>query len=152
MSILNGPAVTALFNARSQLVDTQGIPTVSIGRALLQAFYNRTGGQDGIIPTVSGALTATGTTLATALGLTNDWNLVMTVPANSGVIISPLLNLQPGNDIWVYNNDAANLKVYPPSATIQIDQLGAGAPFVLAAHKLRCFQCWTSTLFVSYGN
>jgi len=148
MSILNGPAVAALLNPRAQLVDNQGTPTTSYGVGFLTALYKRTGSGTGIQPTVSGQLTGTGTTSATALGLINDWNLV----SGGGVIISPLLNLQPGNDIWVYNNGAGNINVFPPSGAIQIDQLSAGSPFVLGGHKLRCFQCWTSKLFVSYGN
>jgi hypothetical protein len=152
MSILNGQAVVALFNARSPVVDDKGVPTVSIGRSLLQALYNRSGGQDGIVPTVSKPLTAAGTTSADALGLKDDWNNVTTTGSGSGVIISPLLDLQPGNDIWVFNGGANNLNVYPPSASVVIDAQGAGTPFVLGNGKLRCFQCWTSTQYHTYGN
>ncbi len=149
MSILNGQSVVTTFIGTASLVDENGVPTRTVGGPFLRALYNRGGGNDGIVPTVSDPLTGTGATLSTALGLTHDWNLVT---GGSGVVISALLNLQPGNDIWVYNNGTGNVNVYPPSTSIQIDQLSAGAPFILAANKLRCFQCWTSKLFVSYGN
>ncbi len=150
MSIKNGQAVVTLFNARSQVVDEKGVPTVSIGRALLQAVHNRTGGNSGIVNSVSDPLTATGTTSASSLGLKNDWNDVET--GTGGVIISPLLDLQPGNDIWVFNGSGSNVNVYPPSSSVQIDSLGSGVPFVLGNGKLRCFQCWSSTQYHTYGN
>lgn len=119
----------------------------------LLALWNRTGQGTGIVPIVSKALTATGTTLAAALGLTDDWNLVATTPAASGVRI---LALKPGNDITVWNLGANALNVYPPDANTQIDALGNGAPFSLATGKLRVFQCWTVPpdpgRFASLGN
>ncbi len=145
MSILNGQSVVTTFIGTAPLVDENGIPTRTVGGPFLRALYNRSGGDDGIVPTVSDPLTATGTTLATALGLTHDWNWIGTVPAGSGVIISPLLKLQPGNDIWVYNATASNLNVYPPSGSIQIARLGNGAPYVQATHNVTQFQVWSST-------
>ena len=152
MSIKNGAAVAALFNARSQLVDANGLPTVAYGRGFLQALFTRTGVGSGIVPVVSPALMATGTNIGTALQLAADWNNVTTTTAGTGVAIAALLNLQPGNDIWVVNAGANNLQVYPPNATTQIDALGNGVAYTLAAGKLRCFQCWTATQFYSYGS
>jgi hypothetical protein len=155
VSILNGPAVATLFNPRSPIVDQNGVPTTAYGRGFLQALFARTGSGTGIVPSVTPAanlLIAAGSSIKDALQLTSDWNLVGTVPNNSGVAIASQLNLQPGNDIWVFNLDSNNLNVYPPSGSVIIDQLSAGSPYVLAAHRSRCFQCLTATLFYSYGN
>jgi len=136
-----------------QLVDPKTGNLTLLGTKFLLALHNRTGQGTGIIPAVSDDLTATGTTLADALGLTADWNLVVTTPANSGVRI---LALKPGNDIAVWNVGANTLKVYPPDANTQIDIQALGTPFVLAAGKLRIFECWTvpprPARFASFGN
>jgi hypothetical protein len=155
VSIKNGASVAALFNARSQLVEKSGIPSVASGRGLLQAVYNRTGGGTGIVNQVTpptAPLVATGASVVDALKLTADWNNVGETPAGAGVHIAPELNLQPGNDIWAYNNGTNNLNVYPPDADTEIDAGGAGQPYVLAPGKSRCFQCLTPTKFSSYGN
>lgn len=144
---------TAYYVPRSPLVDQHGIPTTAYGNFFLLGLFNRTGAGTGIIPKVSPPLTATGTTIGEALQLIADWNYVTTVPANSGVAIAEALNLQPGNDIWVFNFGANPLNIYPPSASVVIDALGAGAPYVLTGGGgSRCFQCITSTQFSSYGN
>ena len=150
MSILNGQAVATVFNARQPLVDNNGIPTTTVGSPFLRALYNRGGGGSGITPSVSGPLKATGAAAATALGLTFDWNNITGGPG--GVIISPLLKLQPGNDIWVFNGSGGNINVYPDTGSVQIDLLGPGNPFILGSGKLRCFQRWTSTQYHTYGN
>lgn len=142
----------SLFNPRTPLVDKLGIPSTNYGQQFLLALWNRTGGGTGIVPSVDATLVATGATIADALQLTKDWNGTQTTPAGSGVAIASALNLQPGNDIWVFNGGLNNLNVYPPSGAVQIDALGNGNPYVLASGKLRCFQCWTAAQFHSYGN
>jgi hypothetical protein len=140
---------------------TTGTPTVAHGRAFMQAMHQRTGGGTGIVPQVTpqtSLLKATGTGMNDALGLTQDWNHVGTVPAGTGVQIAPELALQAGNDIWVFNNGANNLNVFPPDGQTQIDALAVGDPFVLAPGKSRCFQCLATSgggqngIFSSYGN
>lgn len=148
------------FQPNAPLVDKDGVPLSRTGHPFFLSLYNRTGQGNGIVPAVTPSpfLTATGTTIADALQLTQDWNDIETGGANTGVAIAAALGLQPGNDIWVFNGTGTNKNVYPPSATGQIDALGAGNPFVLAAGKLRCFQCWNavsaaiSTQFRSYGS
>ena len=143
------------FNQRAPLVDEKGIPHGTTGSPLLNALIQRTGGGTGIankVTPASSTLVAAGTTINDAAPLTQDWNHVGDVPAGSGVQISSELDLQPGNDIWVFNNHANALNVYPPHAGAQIDALGNGAPYSLAPGKTRCFQTWTSTQFNSYGN
>lgn len=141
----------AQFQPRAALVDSNGLPTTSYGFGLIRALWLRTGGGTGIVPQVSDPITATGTTINDAFQLSDDWNLVTVVPLGAGVAISSELGLQPGNDIWVYNSSANDLSVYPPSNAI-IDQLAVGVPYNLLPNRLRCFQCWQSTLFLSYGN
>lgn len=135
------------FFAAGPFVDKAGALTVDASRFLL-ALFNRTGMGTGIVPVVSDVLVATGTTAADALGLINDWNLVGTTAAGSGVKILPL---KPGNDIQVFNAGANSLKVYPPSG-FQIDALGVDQPYVLAAGKLRIFECWGLTQLYSLGS
>lgn len=112
------------------------------------SLFNRTGGSDGIGPMVSAPLTAAGNSQATALLLAADWNDVETVPVGSGVIFP---SMKPGTDIWVFNGNATSVNVYP-FVGAAIDQLAVNAAFVLAQNKLRCFQCWGTAQFRSYGN
>src|SRR5258707_6655155 len=73
---------------KTPLVDKGGLAAQD-GRFLWLAFFNRTGGADGIIPIVSGTplspnkqlLVAAGTTQANALPLSHDWNYFRTAPA-----------------------------------------------------------------------
>lgn len=145
------------FDPRNPLVDpATGIPTTNYGRALLLALWNRTGLGTGIVPKVTGAdpsgppglLVAEGTTQADALAVTSDWNWFGTVAIGTGAIIPPL---KPGNDIQFQNGGAHSLNIYPPIG-YQIDALAVNAPFVLAAGKLRIFECWSLTQLFSFGN
>lgn len=148
------------FQAHQPLIDKDGIPLAKTGHPFFLGLFNRTGQGNGIVPSVTPPpfLTATGATIADALALSADWNDIEGGGANTGVIIAAALNEQPGNDIWVFNGTGSNKNVYPPTATGQIDALGAGNPFVLGAGKLRCFQCWyavaagITTQFRSYGS
>lgn len=138
------------FPKSTQFLD----PTGNINKTwlyLLLQLWNRTGQGTGIIPVVSDPLTGAGTTIADALSLTDDWNWFTTVAAGTGCKILPL---KPGNDIQIYNAGAHSLNVYPPTAADQIDSLGAGSPYVLAAGKLRIFECWGNSpeQFFSLGN
>lgn len=64
------------------------------------------------ISSVATALTATGTTQATALSITADVNFVSTVGASSGVIV---YNGVIGDSTFIMNDAGANaLTVYPP--------------------------------------
>lgn len=140
------------FIPTSPLVDKNGVPLVGYGKSFFLAIFNRSGMGNGIVPVVSDPLIATGASIADALQLVKDWNDVETVGTGTGVAIAAALKLQPGNDIWVFNGGANALAVYPSDPTVQIDALGAGTPYSLAAGKLRCFQCWSLTQFRSYGN
>ena len=156
MPIRNGQPVLSLFNQRQPLVDKDGVPTTTMGAPFLRSLYNRGGGTNGIVNQVSPAITASGSTMGTAAMLAHDWNNITS--GTGGVHITPLLDLQPGNDIWVQNNSANTINVYPPDNKTQIDALGPGTPFSLAPGKIRCFQVLTlatqtsNAQYFSYGS
>lgn len=80
--------------------------------------------------TPANALSAAGTTLATATVLAAQYNVATTVGAGQGVKLPDVI----GVPIWVFNNQATNaLLVYPFSASQTINALGTGAGFSLAA-------------------
>jgi hypothetical protein len=93
--------------------------------------------------TVATGLEATGTNQATAFQLSNQWNVVDTVAAGSGVLLS---SLNAGQTQAVFNANTLSdlLNVYPPPG-VQIDALGANKPYQLAALKMQIFN------FVSSG-
>ena len=142
-------AFRALFIPTSPFVIPENGKLSGHGVDFINALYLRTGAGTGIVPKVSPALVAAGTSIANALLLAADWNYVATVSPGAGVQIMPL---KPGNDLEVWNAGANTLNIYPPSALIRIDALGAGVPYVLAPGKLRAFQCWTTSQFLSIGN
>jgi hypothetical protein len=91
------------------------------------------------------ALSAAGTTLATATVLAAQFNAVATVAAGSGVALPNVI----GVPIWVFNNQATNaLLVYPFSASQTINALAAGAGFSLAAAgKIQLVQVATNVWY-----
>src|SRR6185437_15204330 len=119
-----------------------GIP-VRDGIDLILALYNRTGGGNGSPNQVTqDTVAAQGNSIANALLLTQDWNLVTATADNQGVQIPAF---PPGGDIAIYNDSAFVVLVYPPDADVQIDALGNGQPYSLAAGTKQTFQCWTPT-------
>jgi hypothetical protein len=128
----------------TMLVNPDGSLT-NAGRFLLQALWNRTGQGTGVPIEVDSAVVAAGTTQADATPLNLDWNEVLTVPANSGVVLLPM---QDGQSQLVFNGGANGLKVYPSDA-LEIDALGVNAPYVLAAGKTQVFRQVTTTLLRS---
>ena len=91
-----------------------------------------------------------------ALPLSDDWNLITTTPAGSGVILPASIaggmssGVAIGSTCKVRNNGANNLKIYPPAANFQIDTLGAGNPYTLAPNSEIEFECWTTTQLYSH--
>lgn len=83
------------------------------------------------IAQVATAISAAGTTQATATSITADANLVSTVGASSGVII---YNGMIGDSCIVFNDAGANtLTVYPPVGS-KINNLSTNAGMALAAN------------------
>jgi hypothetical protein len=82
------------------------------------------------------ALTAAGTTQATALSIYSDTNVFTNVAASSGAILPPIGqgNRESGDEIEVFNYGANALLVYPPvGAAIGSGATNAG--FSVAAGK-----------------
>lgn len=110
------------------------------GVNLMRALWNRTGQGSGIIPSVALGIVATGASSLTSFGLTDDWNEVDTVPANSGVQIP---QLQAGQGFCIIFNGGANtLRIYP-IVGVTIDALGAAIPYQLAPNKMQLFSQWS---------
>jgi len=108
----------------------------------LQTLWNRTGDLDGIAIEVATALTATGTSQASALALSVDWNEVTTVDAGTGVILAS--GMQPGQVQRVFNGGLHALNVFPPKGS-KINSLAINAAFSLAATKTQDFCVYSST-------
>ena len=123
---------TAFPPSNTPVIDKNGLMT-NVGMAFWRALFNRTGQDSGSLYLPSDNLVATGTTQADALAVTSDWNNIVTVPVNSGVILPALT---AGQMVWIFNNDAAqNLKVYPPlgaSITYQAVNPGVNNPVTLS--------------------
>lgn len=131
------------YRPNSPLVNAQtGVP-VRDGIDLVLSLYNRTGGATGSPNQVTQEpVAAAGNSLSTATLLTQDWNTVTATVANQGV---QLPSFPPGGDITVYNESAVVVQVYPSDDDVQIDSLGNGQPYALAAGTKQTFQCWTPT-------
>lgn len=97
---------------------------------------------------VSAAVTAAGTTLADATLLTGLVNNVSTAAASSGVRLNS--NTPVGNTVVVRNGGANDLKLYPTSATDQINGTTAGAAITLTTLNKQIATCSrvSSTLWV----
>lgn len=82
---------------------------------------------------IQSGLTATGTTQATALAVYGDNVIVSTTAAGTGVILAgPAFG--PGDDVFVANQGANALLVYPPSGG-QMNAAGVNVGFSVAAGK-----------------
>ena len=75
------------------------------------------------------AITAAGTTLATATDLTNTFNIVTTATDSQGVQLDTGVI---GDSQIVYNATLVSIKVYPSSSSAKINQIAAGGAHVLA--------------------
>ena len=79
---------------------------------------------------VNAAVTAAGTTQATATALTADANFVSTATTGQGVI---LYSGVPGDDQWVYNGTTADIRVYPHTGG-KVNPLATNGGVVLASY------------------
>jgi hypothetical protein len=92
-------------------------------------------------------ISAAGTTQGTATALANADNLVGTVAAGSGVVLSA--STTGGDEQTVYNSGANALKVYPP-LNAAINQLAANAPMLLAVHTACKFKFYSPTIIAAF--
>lgn len=95
-------------------------------------------------PTFSVALglAATGSTQATALALSSQWNVVTLIKSGTGGVI--LGTLQEGQQQTVFNAAGSPINVYPPPG-VQIDNLGANVAYSLTNGSSRTFNFNTTT-------
>ena len=97
---------------------------------------------DSFYPSVATALTATGSTQATALLVTSELSLFGTVAASTGAILP--LNAEPGDELVVVNGGANALSVYPQTGAT-INGGSANAAFSVAAGKSARFTAYQVT-------
>lgn len=91
---------------------------------------------------VGTAVSAAGTTQATATELTAEHSEVTTVASGAGVILSKLL--APGEEQTVFNVGANPLKVYPQTS-MQINALTVNSAMTLATNTGVLFKCISTT-------
>lgn len=126
------------------VIDPSGIMT-NPGNNFWRALWNRTGGGTGIANQIAPDLTAAGTTQATALALTSDWNDITTTASGMSVLLPALTG---GQSVMVANQGLNPLKIYPSSGA-QIDALGSNNPYSLATLKMQIFWFVSSTVILS---
>jgi hypothetical protein len=89
---------------------------------------------------------AAGTTQGTATAIVADTNIITTAASGAGVILYAGM---PGDSQLVYNADADDIKVYPPSGAA-INQLSANAGFVLAPYTAVECKCVSATQWLGF--
>lgn len=87
------------------------------------------------------SLTATGTTLATALALPSDFSVFTTVASSTGARLPTDASgaVTPPDTYIVVNHGAQTLSVYPGTSSGKIANGSAGAAFSVAANKTATF-------------
>jgi hypothetical protein len=90
-------------------------------------------------------LTAAGTTQATALALTSDYNHIGTAAASSGVRLPTAV---AGMEVLVFNKGANAVNVYPATGAA-INALAANAALAVAAAGVTIFYAISTTLWLS---
>lgn len=93
----------------------------------------------------AGALTATGSTQADALQLPASNNLITTALAGTG---AKLPKGEGGNEVWVRNDGANAVLIYPFEPTGVT--IGTGASFSVAAGKTACFKAITNIYWAPF--
>jgi hypothetical protein len=106
------------------------------GSRFLRALYDRTGGGSGIIPSVKAGLIAAGNSQVTALQLRDDWNHIGTTAPGTGAQIPAL---QIGQEVYVANDGANPLSIYPPGGWV-IDAYPINGAYSLPTTKMQKFR------------
>lgn len=127
--------------AQTALVDSSSGAATKDGRYLWLALWSRTGEGDGV-PRVAPNLVVVAGSM---FNIVADWNEFITVPPGGGCLLPPL---KVGTDCIIWNDDANSIDVNP-QPNQQIDALGLGARYPLAAGKMQWFRCITPTLIKS---
>lgn len=95
---------------------------------------------------VAAGLTAAGTTLATALDLQADTNVIGTCASGAGV---SLPSCEIGDSVEIYNGGANACTVYPSTTSEQINGLTVGNGFLLATNTMCYARKITSTRWIA---
>lgn len=94
------------------------------------------------------ALTAAGSSQATGTAVTASMSVVAGADGTKAVT----LRGQAGDEVWLFNNSASTLKVYPPvGAAIAVPGTGVGsanAAFDHLTYKPVIYKCMSSTQWV----
>lgn len=98
---------------------------------------------------VYGAVVAAGSTQANATPIVGSMAMVTAADGTKGAILVG----QAGDEVWVFNNSASTLKVYPPTgAAIAVVGTGVGtvnAAFSQLTYKTTIYKCLTSTQWLA---
>ena len=97
---------------------------------------------------VQSAVSAAGTTIATATRLTASINVVTTAAASSGVALPT--QVQIGDSVEILNLGANAVTVYPDTSSNQINALSAAAGFLLATNTAVALRKFTSTRWAGF--
>jgi len=92
------------------------------------------------------AITAAGTAISTATDLTNAFNIVTTATDGQGVQLDTGV---VGDSQIVYNDTLVSIKVYPSSASAQINQITAGSAHILAPQTSCVYWVVSSTQHIA---
>ena len=96
---------------------------------------------------VHSALSAAGTTIATATGLRASINVLSTVSASTGV---QLPSAEIGDEVEILNLGANAVTVYPDSSSNSINALSAGSGFLLATNTAVKLRKYTSSKWMGF--
>lgn len=104
------------------------------------------GGQASGVGGQYAALTAAGSSLATATTVTAGNAVIASADGTKGV----RLNGQAGDTVWLFNNSGSTCPVYPDTSSVAIAVPGtglgtAGSAFSLLTYKVAAFKKITST-------
>lgn len=94
---------------------------------------------------IATGLTATGTTITTALDLNADTNVIGTCASGAGVQVYAA---EIGDSQEIYNGGANDCRVYPDSTSAQFNALGAANAFLLAPNTMCYVRKITSTRWI----
>lgn len=112
-------------------------------------YYNGSSWQIAGGESVNSAITAAGTTQATATALISDYNIVTTVTASAYGVKLPVPI--PGNSVYIVNNGTNTLQVYPASGG-SIDGLGVNASYDIQIGGAMEFKASSLTQWFSTSN
>ena len=93
------------------------------------------------------AVTAAGSTLATATLLLSGFNVVTTATSLQGVQLQTGL---VGDVQTVFNNTSVAITVYPSASTARINQIAVGGGHVLAAYTACIYHIASSTQHIGF--